>query len=183
MKGIVVTGLSLALLVGVIVTVALVEEHETGRNQCIDIESVYQEYEEGIELSPEDIFKSSADTEIQFHKDMAYDTTGLYRYSIINTPEAIQDHAVEYYNAYFSNDDEIHFVLNYDNNTVTQIDKTGSQLFLVTRTFDAWEQGFNIKEFAEGEELACYVVDIDTNEVLRLVKGELLPYHAKGEVL
>jgi hypothetical protein len=181
-RGLVTALISFAMLGGVIATICIADEYDTMTREYIDIEAVYNSYEKK-ELTTVDEFKSSADTEIQFHDYMADDTTGLYRYSIINTEEKIQDHAVEYYKAYFSNDNEIHFILNYNDNTVTQIDKTGNQLFLIIRTYDSWEQGFNIKDFTSGEELACYVVDTDTNEVFRLVKGELLPYHAKGEIL
>ena len=54
------------------------------------------------------------------------DVTGNWRISSIAEPIVMSDHALAYYKQYFENDNEIHAIVNFGNNTTTQISTLGA---------------------------------------------------------
>ena len=68
------------------------------------------------------------------------DTTGKWRISVFSKNIEIKKYALDYYKAYFTNDDEIHAIVNFYNNTTTKISVAGDCLDLT------------IYEYVDGEE-------------------------------
>jgi len=92
------------------------------------------------------------------------DTTENWRISSIAESVNIEEYALSYYKKYFSNDAEIHAIVNFFNNTTTKISVAGNVLDV------------SIYEYVDGEEhdakllfggmmLKKYFVYIDTGEI------------------
>lgn len=92
------------------------------------------------------------------------DTTENWRISSIAESVDIEEYALSYYKKYFSNDAEIHAIVNFSNNTTTKISVAGNVLDV------------SIYEYVDGEEhdakllfggmmLKKYFVYIDTGEI------------------
>ena len=56
-----------------------------------------------------------------FYDNVQNDVTGNWRLMVYSSPETIVDHAVEYYNAYFESDKEIHWAVNQELKTTSCI--------------------------------------------------------------
>ena len=84
--------------------------------------------------------KSFDDGVTIFYNSVRNDVTGKWRSYICATPNNITDFAVDYYNAYFEDDSEIHFVVNFQLGTTTRISKIGNMLDLT------------VHEYTDGEE-------------------------------
>jgi hypothetical protein len=97
--------------------------------------------------------------------DVQNDVTGKWRLSEYASSDTQETFAVEYYNAFFESDDEIHAVINFTNNTTGKISKIMDDTLDVT-----------IQEYVDGEEhdanelfsgmlLKEYWVTISTGEI------------------
>lgn len=60
------------------------------------------------------------------------DVTGNWRLSTVVTSKSIKDYAFDYYKAYFNNDNEIHWIINYADNTTSRINCMDGYLFVST---------------------------------------------------
>lgn len=60
------------------------------------------------------------------------DVTENWRLSTVVTSKPIEDYAFDYYKAYFNNDNEIHWIINYADNTTSRINCMDGYLFVST---------------------------------------------------
>lgn len=94
-------------------------------------------------------------------KTVRNDKTGNWRIAKTASSLVIADHAVEYYNEFFEDDSEIHFVINFTTKTTTRITSDGTNLYVTVFEYvDGEEHDANI--LPSGQILAEYIVDIKT---------------------
>lgn len=102
---------------------------------------------------------------IKFRADkVRNDTTGNWRISCIAENIDMSEHALDYYKQYFTDDSEIHFIVNFNYNTTTKIMSMGDQLDVTVQDYVSKEE-HDAKVLGSGEVLAEYFVDKDTGEV------------------
>ena len=65
-----------------------------------------------------------------FYENVRNDVTGKWRVLVFYSAENIVDHAVEYYNAYFSADDEIHIAVNLGLKTTSVMNVSGGVMYV-----------------------------------------------------
>lgn len=111
------------------------------------------------------------DIEFWFSDSVINDITGRWRISSIASSKDITEYAVDYYNTFFSSDDEIHAIVNFSLNTTTSIS------VLYDGTLDV-----AVHEYISGEEhdanalfggmlLAEYLINLNTGETENILSN------------
>ena len=75
----------------------------------------------------------------------------------------IKEYAVDYYDNYFTADDEIHTIINFTRNTTTRINKLGNLLDVTVMEY-VDEEEHDAKVACSGTLLSEYQVDIESGE-------------------
>lgn len=119
--------------------------------------STAPEVESSATSSPLDGIKFRADK-------VRNDATGNWRISCIAENIDMSEHALDYYKQYFTDDSEIHFIVNFNYNTTTKIMSMGDQLDVTVQDYVSKEE-HDAKVLGSGEVLAEYFVDKDTGEI------------------
>lgn len=102
---------------------------------------------------------------ISFRADkVRNDTTGNWRISLIAENIDMSEYALDYYKQYFTDDSEIHFIVNFNYNTTTKIMVMGGDLDVTVQDYVSKEE-HDAKVLGSGEVLAEYFVDKDTGEI------------------
>lgn len=92
------------------------------------------------------------------------DNTGNWRVSCIAENIDMSQYALDYYNQYFTDDSEIHFIVNFNYNTTTKIMVSGGQLDVTVQDYvDKEEHDANV--LGSGTVLAEYLVDKESGEI------------------
>ena len=104
---------------------------------------------------------------ITFYKSVRNDTTGRWRVAVIYTGENMVDHALDYYKAYFTSDDELHFICNLGLKTTTEISVVLGKLQVDVREYVDKEE-HDAKILNSGTLLTSYWVDMATGEIEEL---------------
>lgn len=103
---------------------------------------------------------------ISFRADkVRNDTTGNWRISLIAENIDMSEYALDYYKQYFTDDSEIHFIVNFNYNTTTKIMVMGGDQLDVTVQDYVSKEEHDAKVLGSGEVLAEYFVDKDTGEI------------------
>lgn len=92
------------------------------------------------------------------------DNTGNWRVSCIAENIDMSQYALDYYNRYFTDDSEIHFIVNFNYNTTTKIMVSGDQLDVTVQDYVSKEE-HDANVLGSGTVLAEYLVDKDTGEI------------------
>lgn len=102
---------------------------------------------------------------ISFRADkVRNDTTGNWRISLIAENIDMSEYALDYYKQYFTDDSEIHFIVNFNYNTTTKIMVMGGDLDVTVQEYVAKEE-HDAKMLGSGTVLAEYFVNIETGEI------------------
>lgn len=102
---------------------------------------------------------------ISFRADKVQnDTTGKWRISLIAENIDMSEYALDYYKQYFTDDSEIHFIVNFNYNTTTKIMVMGGDLDVTVQEYVAKEE-HDAKMLGSGTVLAEYFVNIETGEL------------------
>lgn len=105
---------------------------------------------------------------ISFRADkVRNDTTGNWRISLIAENIDMSEYALDYYKQYFTDDSEIHFIVNFNYNTTTKIMVMGSDLDVTVQEYVAKEE-HDANTLGSGTVLAEYLVDKETGEVEKI---------------
>lgn len=116
------------------------------------------------EAEPASVESSPLDG-ISFRADKARnDTTGNWRISLIAENIDMSEYALDYYKQYFTDDSEIHFIVNFNYNTTTKIMVMGGDLDVTVQEYVAKEE-HDAKMLGSGTVLAEYFVNIETGEI------------------
>lgn len=102
---------------------------------------------------------------ISFRADkVRNDTTGKWRISLIAENIDMSEYALDYYKQYFTDDSEIHFIVDFNYNTTTKIMVMGGDLDVTVQEYVAKEE-HDAKILGSGTVLAEYFVNIETGEI------------------
>lgn len=101
---------------------------------------------------------------LTFYSNVHNDNTGNWRVAVIYTSENIVDHAVNYYNAYYGTDDEVHFICNLGLRTTTRFNVYDGVIYASTFDYvDGEEHDANV--LPGGDLVTSYSVNIETGEI------------------
>ena len=92
------------------------------------------------------------------------DNTGNWRISLIAENIDMSEYALDYYKQYFTDDSEIHFIVNFNYNTTTKIMNVGGQLDVTVQDYVSKEE-HDANVLGSGTVLAEYSVDKETGEI------------------
>lgn len=98
-----------------------------------------------------------------FYENVRNDVTGKWRVLVFYSAENIVDHAVEYYNAYFSADDEIHIAVNLGLKTTSVMNVSGGVMYVSVHEYIDKEE-HDAKVLGGGDLLKSYTVNLETGE-------------------
>lgn len=76
----------------------------------------------------------------------------------------MSQYALDYYSRYFTDDSEIHFIVNFNYNTTTKIMVSGGQLDVTVQDYVSKEE-HDANVLGSGTVLTEYLVDKDTGEI------------------
>lgn len=97
--------------------------------------------------------------------DVRNDGTGKWRKSLIAENVEPMDYALNYYKQYFKSDDEIHAIINFNDNTTTKLSVAGNLLAVTVYEYVDKEE-LDAKVLFSGMVLDEYFIDIDSGEKL-----------------
>lgn len=117
--------------------------------------------------SKPDFPASIDDVDISFASSIHDDTTGNWRLSRVATQKDTKDYALDYYKHFFSNNDEIHWIVNFTLNTTTSIRCVSGQLFVDEYDYVKGEE-LSAKKIGSGNLLAEYSIDIASGKTEKL---------------
>lgn len=95
------------------------------------------------------------------------DSTGNWRISLIAENIDMSEYALDYYKQYFTDDSEIHFIVNFNYNTTTKIMVVGGQLDVTVQDYVSKEE-HDANVLGSGTVLAEYFVDKETGEIEKI---------------
>ena len=95
------------------------------------------------------------------------DSTGNWRISLIAENIDMSEYALDYYKQYFTDDSEIHFIVNFNYNTTTKIMVVGGQLDVTVQDYVSKEE-HDANILGSGTVLAEYFVDKETGEIEKI---------------
>ena len=94
-------------------------------------------------------------------------STGNWRISLIAEHIDMSEYALDYYKQYFTDDSEIHFIVNFNYNTTTKIMVVGGQLDVTVQDYVSKEE-HDANILGSGTVLAEYFVDKETGEIEKI---------------
>lgn len=101
---------------------------------------------------------------VLLYENVRNDTTGRWRTLVFYSSENILDHAVEYYDAYFSSDDEVHFAVNLGLKTTSVMTVGMGMMFTDVHEYVDGEE-HDAKTLGGGDLLKQYMVNLETGEI------------------
>lgn len=105
--------------------------------------------------------------ELQFWSEVRNDVTGKWRRAATSDSFVPADYAVEYYNAMFNSDDELHSIWNATLKTTTSISVSGNLLFVDTYEYVSGEE-HDAKIMFTGTKLDSRIIDKESGEPVEL---------------
>lgn len=107
------------------------------------------------------------DTKPIWYTSVHNDVTGNWRELVVYSNKPVDaDLAMEYYDAYFDSDDEIHWITNLYLKTVTRLSKMGNILNVATSEYQDGEEN-DAKKLGGGMALGSFAVDMDTRKEIK----------------
>lgn len=105
------------------------------------------------------------DVDINFSGNVQNDATGNWRLARVTTMKEIQEYALEYYNAYFKSDDEIHAIVNFSLNTTNRLTKATDDILDIAVYDYVSKEEYDAKVLFSGSLLANYHINTSTGEI------------------
>lgn len=131
--------------------------------QSLDISSVDQEKEtETSEPS-----RTIDNVYIIFLEKVPKDSTGNMRLAKVKGNKSAEEYALDYYNTYFKDDNEVHAIVNYTLNTTACITSVGNKINVRIYEHRDGEES-DAKELFTGEKYAEYNIDKETGTVEKI---------------
>ena len=110
---------------------------------------------------------SIGDVDISFSDLVNDDVTDNWRIARVSSSENTIDYALDYYKHFFSNDDEIHWIVNFSNNTTSSL-RVSSGLLFVDEYEYVKDEELSAKTLGGGMLLAEYSIDLNSEKVEQL---------------
>ena len=131
--------------------------------QSLDISSVDREKEtETSEPS-----RTIDNVDIIFLEKVPKDSTGNMRLAKVKGNKSAEEYALDYYNTYFKDDNEVHAIVNYTLNTTACITSVGNKINVRIYEHRDGEES-DAKELFTGEKYAEYNIDKETETVEKI---------------
>lgn len=111
--------------------------------------------------------KDISTLDITYYDYVRNDVTNKWKHALIVENINIQDYALSYYQTYFKSKDEIHGIINFFNNTSTNLRVSGNSLFCEIHDYVKGEE-HDAKLMFSGTLLASYQININTGEVVKI---------------
>ena len=109
--------------------------------------------------------KSCHDIDATFSRDkVRNDVTGKWRVSAISADVQMVEYAKDYYQWKFTNDDEIHCIVNFYNNTTTKIQYLSGNLFVTVHEYVKGEE-HDANLMFSGTVLQDFIVYLDNGDI------------------
>lgn len=115
----------------------------------------------------DDIPSSVSGVDVTFASSINGDVTGNWRLARVATDKETQDYALDYYKAFFKSDDEIHWIVNFSNNTTASIKCMGDFLFVDIFDYVKGEE-LSAKDIGSGTLLSEYQITISTGDIEKI---------------
>lgn len=137
------------------------ETPETAAEPEIEEEVPHREGMFGI--SDKDIYDIGGPSDFPRDK-VRNDITGNWRVSAINKSFDIPYYALSYYNKYFYNDDEVHAIVNFSDNTTTRINYMSGNLYVTVLEYVKGEE-HDANLMFSGTVLSEYIIYPDNGDI------------------
>lgn len=108
--------------------------------------------------------KTKIDSSLLFDTSIRNDKTDNWRLARLATNLPITDYALDYYEAYFDNDNEVHAVINFTKNETNNITAGNGMLFIDTHQYVKDEE-HDASELFGGPIIAQYIIDLNSGEI------------------
>lgn len=143
----------------------MLSEKETNTEETKESESV--PHRDGMYgVSDKDI--ESLDIDSQFTvSDVINDVTGNWRISVINKSMNFEEYALSYYKKYFTDDKEIHAIVNFAYMTTTKITATGDMLNVTVYEYVEDEE-HDAKKLFSGMLYSEYRIYLDNGDIVKV---------------
>ncbi len=105
------------------------------------------------------------DINVFFSDSVRDDVTKNWRLSKVSTEKDIAEYALNYYNTFFSSDNEIHAIVNFSNKTTNRITKILSNKIQVTTFQYIKNEEHSAKELFGGKILIDRIINTETGEI------------------
>lgn len=102
--------------------------------------------------------------DIGFSNSVRNDTTGRWRMAKVTGNKSTEEYALDYYKELFSNDNEVHAVVNFTLNTTSCITCVGGKVHVAIYEYVDGEE-HDAKKLFGGTKYAEYNIDIETGEI------------------
>lgn len=145
-----------------VATEASVIETENSTNS---VEDVPKHRDGMVGISNKSLEEDSVD--VTFSNSVLNDVTGNWRLARIAATIDITEYAVDYYNTYFENDDEVHVIVNFSTNTTTFITYMFGQLSVTIHEYVDDEE-HDASVLGSGMVLGEYFVYLDNGDIENL---------------
>lgn len=111
--------------------------------------------------------KFTDDNFVLFDSSVRNDNTGKWRLARISELISIQEYALDYYNEYFKSQDEIHAVVNFANNTTSQISIVAGMIDVTVHEYVKGEE-HDANLLFSGTVLEEYFVYTDNGDIEKI---------------
>ncbi len=111
--------------------------------------------------------KNIDDVNIDFKGNVNNDVTGNWRLAETSDNIKIQEYALSYYNKYFSDDSEIHYLINFSNNQTVCINYWGGFVDATIHEYISGEEN-DAKELGGGDVIAEYWIYADNGDIQKV---------------
>lgn len=101
---------------------------------------------------------------VDLENSVRNDSTGKWRLARITDNINIEEYALDYYKNYFESDDEIHAVVNFTNNTTTNLSCFGDMLFVTIYNYVDKEE-HDADMLFTGEKISEFCVYTDNGDI------------------
>ena len=147
----------------------VVSEEETDTEETKESESVPHR-DDIYGVSDKDI--ESLDIDSQFTvSDVINDVTGNWRISVINKSMNFEEYALSYYKKYFTDDKEIHAIVNFAYMTTTKITSTGDMLNITVYEYVKDEE-HDAKKLFGGIPYSEYRIYLDNGDIVKVERTD-----------
>lgn len=143
------------------------EEETTAQDQTSEVASV-EAISDSTTVAREEFDKQFSDGTVIFDQVIRNDKTGKWRMYRVTSSKNIVDYAVDYYKAYFSADDELHWVINFhpQQKSTTAIRVLDDMILDITIHEYIEDEEHDANELGGGDVIAEYYIDIETGKQL-----------------
>lgn len=111
---------------------------------------------------------------ISFSESVRNDITGRWRLARVADTTPTEKYALDYYKAFFKDDDEVHIIVNFTLNTTTVLNVFGDTIFCDIHEYTDKEE-HDASALAGGMLLASYGINKETGAIEELVDEDIEP--------